>query len=290
MNPLISAIIPTFNRAKAVRRAIESCLNQTYQDLEVLVVDDHSSDDTARVVNDFSDKRLKYFFHEKNSGPASSRNTGIRNSQGEFIAFLDSDDEWVKDKIRRQVATFEKFRTDEKNIGLVFVNGYDETQKRRFISNAMSGIVYSPQEDAFYPLRVLICPPSSWMLSRRVIIDVGFFDERMYNWDDGDYLARVAYKYDIYFLNEDLVIWHESKEHVNKMSLNLIKGKELFLENNYEFMRKDKEYLFKFYRALGKDAIALDKAKARSYLKKAFLMRPYDCSVLSKLIRTLGGN
>lgn len=288
-NSLVSVIIPAFNRAKTIGRAIKSCLSQDYHEIEILVVDDHSSDNTQEIVRSFDDRRLKYFFHSKNCGPAAARNTGIRNAKGEFIAFLDSDDEWLPDKISRQLEIFAEFYSRQEKIGLVFVNGYNEAERHDFIRDTSSKVVYNPARDTFYPLSVLICPPSAWMLPKEVIRDVGFFDERMYNWDDGDYLARVAYKYCIYFLNENLVIWHANEEHVNKMSVNLIRGKELFLENNYNFMKKDKGYLFRFYRALGKDAAAFDKLKARHYLLKAFLMRPYDGSTLSKLVRTLGG-
>lgn len=286
MNKLVSIIIPTFNRAKTLTRAIKSCLDQTYKELEILVIDDCSTDNTRQAVEEFADKRVRYISHSKNSGPAASRNTGIRNASGEFLAFLDSDDEWAKNKIERQLTVFGNLSTNEENVGLIFVNGYNEAEGHVFIKGTESGIVYSPRRDAFYPLRVLICPPSAWLLPRKVISNIGFFDERMYNWDDGDYLARVAYRYDIYFLNELLVTWHGSAVHVNKMSENLIKGKEIFLENNYQFIKKDRKYLFKFYRALGKDSIAINKLKARHYLKRAFLMRPYDFSVLSKLAKT----
>ncbi len=286
MGTLVSIIIPTFNRAKTIARAIKSCLLQSYQEIEVIVVDDYSSDDTAGIVKSFNDSRIKYLVHNKNLGPAAARNTGLRNANGEFITFLDSDDEWMKDKIARQLKAYIDLGDYGEKVGLVFVNGYNEAEDHDFIQKKQSGFIYNPVKDKFYPLRELIAPPSSWMLRKDVISNVGYFDERMYNWDDGDYLARVAYRYAIYYFNEVLVIWHDSKEHVNKMSLNLIKGKELFLENNFEFMAKDKDYLFKFYRTLGKDLIALDRIKARRYLLRALRMKPYDLSILSKLSRT----
>lgn len=281
-NPLISVIIPVFNRAKTIGRAIESCFSQGYHDIEVLVINDHSSDNTDETTKSFDDKRIRYFSHAENRGPAAARNTGIRNAKGRFIAFLDSDDEWLPCKISRQLEVF----VAEPKIGLVFVNGYNEAEKRDFIQDKASGIVYNPERDAFFPLSVLICPPSAWMIPKEIIFNVGYFDERMYNWDDGDYLARVAYKYSIYFLNQNLVIWHKSFEHVNKMSVNLIKGKELFLENNFNFMKTDKEYLFKFYRSLGKDLLLFNKKKARAYLFEAFKLNPIDSSTISKIIKS----
>ena len=286
-NPLVSVIIPVFNRAGTIGRAIKSCLSQDYGDLELLVVDDHSSDNTGEIIKGLRESRVRYIYHEQNRGPAAARNSGLRAARGEFIAFLDSDDEWLPEKISRQLAVFHQRSQSDPRLGLVFVNGGHEAEGHDFIQYTSSGTVYDPQRDNFYPLRVLICPPSAWLLPKRVVDDVGFFDERMYNWDDGDYLARVGYKYSIYFLNERLVVWHASPEHVNAMSPNLIKGKELFLENNFDYLKQDREYLFKFYRALGKDAYAIDRQKARHYLWNAFLLRPFDTSVWSKLLKGL---
>ncbi|MGA2775484.1 MAG: glycosyltransferase family 2 protein [Candidatus Omnitrophota bacterium] len=284
--PLVSVIIPTYNRAKTIYRAIESCLCQTYSEIEILIIDDNSSDETVHIVKNFKDSRVKYLLHSNNMGPGAARNTGLRNATGEFISFLDSDDEWLKDKVSKQVEIFEALSNQSLNIGLVFVNGYNEAEKCIFIRDISSGIVYSPRRDNFYPLNVLVPPPTAWMITRKIADDIGLFDERMYNWDDGDYWARIAYQYDIYFLNENLVIWHASREHVNRMSSNLIAGKELFLKKNYDFMKKDKEYLFRFYKALGKDALSINKAKSRKYLLKALSMKPYDLSILSKLFRS----
>jgi hypothetical protein len=126
------------------------------------------------------------------------------------------------------------------------------------------------------------------MLPRVVVDKIGDFDNSMRSWEDGDYFVRVASKYPIYFLNENLVTWHALPVHLNKISYNLIQGKETFLKNNYELMKKDRKYLFRFYRALGKDTISIDKHIARKYLFKALLMKPFDFSIMSKLIRCLG--
>jgi glycosyltransferase involved in cell wall biosynthesis len=283
-NPLVSVIIPTYNRADLIGRAVKSVFMQTYANLEIIVVDDASSDNTAKVVNSISDGRLKFIRHDVNKGPAASRNTGLRNSHGDYITFLDSDDEWLPQKIALQL---DVFKENGEWVGLVFTNGFNEDKNTMAVTSPVpSGIYYDPHKDSFYPLRKLITPPSGWMLPCAVANKIGYFDESMYNWEDGDYLARIAYKYLLYFINENLVIWHASHKHANVISQNLIKGKEIFLENNFLELNKDKKYLFRFYRALGKDSIALDKTKARRYLLRALRMKPFDLSILSKLFRT----
>ena len=99
-HPLVSVVIPTFNRAKVVTRAIDSVLEQTYRNCEVIVVDDGSTDDTADVLRSYKDKIV--YIQQKNAGPSAARNRGIRESKGEFIAFLDSDDLWFATKLERQ--------------------------------------------------------------------------------------------------------------------------------------------------------------------------------------------
>src|SRR5215471_7855638 len=108
--PKVSVIIPTHNRAEFLRSAITSVLNQTYQDFEIIVVDDASTDKTPEVVASFHDGKIKYIRHDANKGDAGSRNTGIRNSSGDFLAFLDDDDEWLPEKLQMQVGLLRNSR------------------------------------------------------------------------------------------------------------------------------------------------------------------------------------
>jgi len=286
-DPLVSVIIPTYNRADLIKRAMDSVFAQTYSNLEIIVVDNASLDNTAEVVSSFSDKRLKFIRHDVNKGPAASRNTGLKNSHGDYITFLDSDDEWIPKKLACQL---DVFKQEGERIGLVFTNGFNESINTMAITGPVSsGIYYDPGRDKFYPLRKLITTLSSWMLPFEVTKEVGYFDEAMITWDDGDYLARVAYKFPIYFLNQDLVVWHSCGVHLNVMNHDLINGKEIFLRKNYDFLKQDKEYLFRFYRALGKDMLLFDRKKARAYLYKALKINPLDSSTIGKIIRSFAG-
>ena len=100
---LVSVIIPTYNRADVVKRAINSAQLQTYKNLEIIVVDDASVDNTAEVVKSIIDHRLNYICHRTNLGGSEARNTGIKQAQGQYIAFLDSDDVWLADKLMAQL-------------------------------------------------------------------------------------------------------------------------------------------------------------------------------------------
>ena len=96
----VDVIIPTCNRSEFLQAAISSVLNQTFEELTVLVIDDASEDDTQSVVKTYKDPRIKYIRHAVNRGEAFARNTGIANSSAAFVAFLDEDDEWLPKKLR----------------------------------------------------------------------------------------------------------------------------------------------------------------------------------------------
>lgn len=105
MNDLVSVIMPSYNTAKYIGESIESVINQTYPNWELIIVDDCSTDDTdSVVVNYLSDERIRYLKNEKNSGAAISRNYALREAKGKWIAFLDSDDVWLPEKLETQIA------------------------------------------------------------------------------------------------------------------------------------------------------------------------------------------
>ena len=102
-NPTVSVVIPTYNRAPLIGRSIKSVLNQTYQDFEIIIVDDASTDNTKEVVSNFNDERIRYIQHEENKGEAAARNTGIKATRCDYIAPQDSDDEWIPEKLSTQI-------------------------------------------------------------------------------------------------------------------------------------------------------------------------------------------
>lgn len=108
MNELVSIIMPSYNTASFISKTIESVLNQTYKNWELLIVDDCSTDDTDEIVSKYNDKRIVYLKNEKNSGAAISRNRALRNAKGKWISFLDSDDLWHPTKLEKQIKFMKK--------------------------------------------------------------------------------------------------------------------------------------------------------------------------------------
>lgn len=122
--PLISIITPLYNSEKYIRETIESVLNQTYKNWEMLIVDDCSKDNGVKIVNEYvlKDKRIKLFKNEKNEGVSFTRNRAIDLSQGKYIAFLDSDDLWKKEKLKKQILFMEKNNIDLSYTGYEKIN------------------------------------------------------------------------------------------------------------------------------------------------------------------------
>jgi glycosyltransferase involved in cell wall biosynthesis len=195
---LVSVIIPTYNRGDSLSRALQSAISQTYDNLEILVVDDGSNDGTADIVRSFTDPRIRYIRHDCNLGPAAARNTGIRKSRGHYLSFLDSDDEWMKEKIEVQIGALT--RTGEEVIAgctgsLRIQEGYTET-------------IRPPENASWLKLLLMRCrlgPGSTLMASRMAFETVGFFDEKFSRLEDWDWLIRYTEGYPFVCVSTPLV-------------------------------------------------------------------------------------
>ena len=169
--PLVSVIIPTYNGARFLGRAMRSVLDQTYPNLELIVVDDQSPDDTAEVVRQFDDPRVKYIRHEVNQGASSARVTGCRHSSGEIVAFLDQDDFFHPEKLESHVA----FLQNHPEIGFSY-NPYFELVHS---SEAIRTVAQPPQNVSLTDLTLgFYLPPSSWVVRREWTLVEDVWDYR----------------------------------------------------------------------------------------------------------------
>jgi glycosyltransferase involved in cell wall biosynthesis len=192
--PTVSVVIPTFNRARLVVRAIDSVLTQTYRDFEVVVVDDGSTDGTREALAEVGPP-VRVIHHEVNRGRSAARNTGIRAARGRFIGFLDADDLWLPEKLERQVPLLESgadvaysliYVTDE--AGTIYQES-SERGFRLFRESAAEGLGYS----SF--LRRSACQLNTVVVRRSCIDEVGTFDEEMAGTEDLDFIHRLLRRY-----------------------------------------------------------------------------------------------
>jgi glycosyltransferase involved in cell wall biosynthesis len=195
----VSVIIPTFNRAHKIARAVASVLYQTFTDYEILVVDDGSEDATSAALAPFR-SRVKCITHSMNLGVSAARNTGIREAQSPLIAFLDSDDYWLPDKLVAQVCFLSEHpdavacQTEERWIRRgVRVNPMKKHLKP-------SGEIFDPS------LKLCVVSPSAVVVKRSLLEEVGVFDEDFPVCEDYDLWLRISWKYPIWLIPEPLVI------------------------------------------------------------------------------------
>ena len=203
--PMVSVIIPTHNRAELLPRSVDSVLTQTYDNYEILIVDDGSSDTTQEVADSFADSRIRYVRREQSGGASAARNTGIRNVRGEYIAFLDDDDEWLPRKLERQVALLD---SSPPEVGLVY--GWvdivsdptgEVTQKYR---NTMQGDVF----DILVAMRTP-GPTSVLMVRASVAREVRGFDESLPRHNDIDFICRISKRYHVAVVPEVVAKHHD---------------------------------------------------------------------------------
>lgn len=199
MNYRISVIIPTYNRAQTLSRAIDSVLEQTYPVFEIILVDDASQDGTAALVNK-NYSSVHYLAHSTNRGVSAARNTGLAYASAEWIALLDSDDAWLPEKLENQVAQLQKnpthqiCHTDE----IWIRNGRRVNPKNKH--RKQGGRLFEPS------LALCLISPSSVLMHQSVFSQIGLFDPTMPACEDYDYWLRMCSRYDVLYVDKPLIV------------------------------------------------------------------------------------
>ncbi|TCK84924.1 glycosyltransferase family 2 protein [Albibacterium bauzanense] len=248
-NSLISVILPTYNRGDFISRSVRSIQNQTYPHWELIVVDDGSEDNTDKIINEFirKDSRISYIKLTKNVGASRARNKGIELSKGDYITFIDSDDEYLSEKIKSQLELFLADKTHQ--IGLVTCGRQDFRADRLYNvwvpaikSNVLSNLFKGKQIGAGTPFL---------MVSRKVIESGVRFDININVVEDFDFVVQTLVNgFNLDFVNKPLVnVFHDAQER----------------NFNYEQGFSAREYLYKKY----KDYFIRNKTERKSFLLKS---------------------
>jgi glycosyltransferase involved in cell wall biosynthesis len=196
--PKVSVVIPAYNRAATVVRAMRSVLTQSVRDLELIVVDDASTDGTPEAVESVGDPRVRLLRHDTNRRAGAARNTGIRAARGEYVAFLDSDDEWLPGKLERQLAYMEETPGVAASCtGFLLVKGgevFPKVPRRLTYRRMFTGCDLGP---------------GTTLIARRGVFgEVGLNDERLYRYEDWDWALRYAALHPMGLLPEPLARVH----------------------------------------------------------------------------------
>ncbi len=276
MEPAVSIVIPTYNRAVHLPLAIRSVLGQSFYPFELIIVDDGSMDETGEVVRSFGDPRIRYLEHPGNRGGGAARNTGIGIARGRYIAFLDSDDEWVPDKLERQMEVFE--RLDD---AFVLVHG---GFRYRYDDGSTANVEPSGARGNLSPgmLRENCIPATSTVMVRTPVVrELGGFDERLPSCQDWDLWIRMSEK--------------GSAEYVGGI-LGTVTRHEASITGDLGAVLAGHEMILAKYRdrveELGRDAVSAhffrmgyiaafrfgDGKRGRKYLRRAIMWNPLSLS------------
>ena len=189
--PKVSVIVPTHNRADLLPRAVDSVLAQTYGSYEMVIVDDCSADNTQDVIAGFSDPRIRSFRHDRNRGQSAAINTGIAHARGEYIGFLDDDDEWLPTKLEGQVALLEASSPD---VALVYgwMDRVDDSSGRVIPAyrNTVEGDIFETLSGVEHSR-----PDYRLLIRSSVAREVGGMDESLLRHNDIDLICRISQRY-----------------------------------------------------------------------------------------------
>lgn len=209
----VSAVIPTYNRSGEIKRAIESVLSQSYDDIECIVVDDGSSDRTPEIVTAIEDDQLKYLKHETNRGVSAARNTGVEAAEGEYIAFLDSDDEWETRKIEKQVEVIES-RSSSWNAVYCDVNKRRKSRVKQLFDRILSEDIGKEGGkeliENVISMELAVHAGSTLLAERKSVVEAGGFDESMQRHEELEFLVRFLEEGKMAYLDRELVTLHDS--------------------------------------------------------------------------------
>lgn len=282
---LISVVIPAYKRAHIISRALESILEQTYQDFEILVVDDGSGDDTGAVVASLSkeEPRIRYFCHDTNRGAQAARNTGAKAAQGEWIVFLDSDDYFNPNSL-------EVLMLVAQSKGVKVVHSECEVL-RKGESIAAYGI--SPLNGYVY--RDLLTSPgplfSGLLVAKEALEKIGYLDEQIISYQDWDTVIRLAKYYPFAFVAEPTFIYDcRGDDTISKNIVREAEGyKQVFKKHFFEIVKQlGPRTVAHHYRSIEACCqLAGDQNSARRYQILSFLWWPFRFKTIYRKVRQL---
>jgi len=269
--PKVSVIIPTYNRSPIVGRAIRSVLNQTYKNLELIIVNDASEDETEKVVKNIKDERIIYLSHEKNKGGGAARNTGLKVASGKYVALLDDDDEWLLEKVEKQIKKFQTL--SNANVGLIYSGFYYVSGKNgKFIMEiqpVLRGKVYISL------LEACILGSPTPLIEKTCFQKAGFYDEKLPSCQDWDMWIRISKYYEFDFVPDVLA---KTYIHGKQISVNLdakIWARERILQKHFEELQRCPNILAAHLEKLGiLYCLANNSDKGKMYFGKAIKADP----------------
>jgi len=231
--PTVSIIIPTYNRDKLILKALESIFSQTFQDYEVLIIDDASTDNTEQVIRELEHPKVRYYKLDQNSGQCVARNYGAKRATGDYLAFLDSDDEWLPQKLELQISLFSE---GSDRLGAVYGYTYQKDVIKNETVLSDSGFF---RGDIHEKVLSGFCPPtpSLFVVKRSVYESVQGFDESLVTFVDLDLWLRISEHHDFDYVEAPVIIKYEhiGDQYINNFEKRY-KGYHLFISKWRDYL------------------------------------------------------
>lgn len=284
--PEVSVVIPTYNRAHLISRAIQSVLSQSYQNLEIVIIDDGSIDNTEEIIKSFKNDRIVYIRHDKNKGASAARNTGIKASKGEYIAFQDSDDEWFPEKLEQQMKAF---NNGSPEVGVVYCGFYRiEADKEIYIP----GDNIAKKEGNIHTelLKGNFIGTPAVLVKKECFENIKYFDENIPALEDWELWIELSKHYLFKYVNKSLLRSYSTPNSVNLNSKNLLKARETILANHLNDFNKNKNILSDHYFNIAVEHyLNGDFAIGKHYLINSVKANPLNFKAILRLLVLLSG-
>ncbi len=261
--PLVSIIMAAYNRALTIERAVQSVFNQTYKNMELIIIDDGSTDNTKEILARYNDPAIRIYYHEKNKGVTAAKNSGLNQIRGEWFTTLDSDDEMIPEAIETMMNI--PLRMDP-TVTAVSCNCFDTTTKA-FAGQGMS-------KDQYFDVDTLMteCTGEFWGITKTSLLGNDRFNEKLNGFEDTVWY-KIDDKANRYYIHKALRIYHtEGDDRVMKTKYNY--GKEIRLYENLireeHFLEKTKKYQPEYHYFLCKSGVVTMRSSSRKELADAW--------------------
>lgn len=280
--PSVSVIMPTYNHAAYLKEAMDSVLGQTYRNLELIIIDNFSEDDTRQIIDAYQDERVRYIPFRNNGIIAASRNRGIQQARGEYVAFLDSDDVWLPQKLDLQVQALTQDRKRGISFGKFKVISPDAVEDGK-IMGPKTPVV--PDELYSRLLKANFIVSSSTVVLKKALDEVGHFDEspELRCSEDFDLWLRILRKYKPAYVNEVVGLYRVHGSNQSGDDLRLRRALAVIdkhLNNGWINQYVADAAKASFYFQVGWTLIGCDAQRARKYCAQAIKLHPTSPKIL----------
>jgi len=265
----VSIVIPTYNREDTIGRAIESALKQTYEQFEIIVVDDGSTDETPEIVKQYNDDRIRYVRYTPNEGQNHARNVGLQNAQGEYISYLDSDDKFLPRHLEVAVKNLEQLPDEFAGV----VTGHRDDLGEEVVEKEVydGRVVY---EDLINDMYAKIGGLSLLTFRRGILDTIGYHDENVTKCTDLDFYLQILGEYNLFGINETLCYRYKQEDSVSINAKNIVDGEQVIINKYSDKLTKFNISKRRYNKAIAHTELG-EMGNARRDFFKCILDYPY---------------